>query len=93
MLDMPTPYCGSGSDSRVFAQDAHLTWERRRPILKAMQRVHIYPGKALCRFCGRQVATNSLSVHIAKEHPRAKDASMSPRLVSKHPAAKKRKPK
>jgi len=23
-----------------------------------MQRVHISPGKALCRFCGERVATN-----------------------------------
>jgi hypothetical protein len=46
-----------------------------------MQRVHISPGKALCRFCGEQVATNSLSTHIAKAHPRPGRGSMKPTLV------------
>ena len=27
-------------------------------MLLGMQRVHISPGKALCRFCGERVATN-----------------------------------
>jgi hypothetical protein len=72
---------------------SRLTCGRRRLILKPMQRIHIYPGKALCRFCGKQVATNSLSTHITKEHPPAKKGSMAPRLVSKRAAAKKHQPK
>jgi hypothetical protein len=55
-----------------------------------MQRVHISPGKALCRFCGQQVSTNRLSTHIAKEHPRPARIDMSPTLVRKRTAAKKR---
>jgi hypothetical protein len=47
-----------------------------------MQRVHIGTGKALCRFCGEQISTNQLSVHIAKEHPR-KRTDMAPTLVPK----------
>jgi hypothetical protein len=46
-----------------------------------MQRVHISPGKALCRFCGQQIATNSLSTHIAKVHPRPGRVDLSPTLV------------
>jgi hypothetical protein len=55
-----------------------------------MQRIHVSPGKALCRFCGEQVATNRLSTHIAKEHPRPGRTDMSPTLVRKRTAAKKR---
>jgi hypothetical protein len=54
-----------------------------------MQRVHLSPGKALCRFCGKQIPTNSLSTHIAKEHRRP-TRDMSPALVGKPSAAKKR---
>jgi hypothetical protein len=52
-----------------------------------VQRVHISPGKALCRFCGEQVSTNRLSTHIAKEHPRTKLTDMAPTLVRKKRAA------
>jgi hypothetical protein len=48
-----------------------------------MQRVYISAGKALCRFCGEEVSTNRLSVHIAKEHPRPGRMDMSPTLVPK----------
>jgi hypothetical protein len=54
-----------------------------------MQRVHISPGKALCRFCGQQTSTNRLSTHIAKEHPRPGPINMSP-IVRKRAGAKKR---
>jgi hypothetical protein len=53
-----------------------------------MQRVHLSPGKAQCRFCGEHIATNQLSLHIAKEHPR-KRTNMAPTLVPKKGAAKK----
>ena len=53
-----------------------------------MQRVHLSPGKALCRFCGEQVSTNSLSVHIARQHPRPAQGDMSPTLVLRKRAAK-----
>jgi hypothetical protein len=46
-----------------------------------MQRVHLSAGKALCRFCGEQVSTNQLSVHIARKHPRPTRSDMSPTLV------------
>jgi hypothetical protein len=52
-----------------------------------MQRVHISPGKALCRFCGEQISTNSLSTHIAKVHKRPVRKNMSPTL-RKAPARK-----
>jgi hypothetical protein len=55
-----------------------------------MQHLHISAGKALCRFCGEQVSTNRLSTHIAREHPRPARIDMSPTLVRKRPAAKKR---
>jgi hypothetical protein len=55
-----------------------------------MQRVHISPGKALCRFCGEQVQTNRLSAHIAKTHPRPGPIDMSPTLVRTRGTAKKR---
>jgi hypothetical protein len=58
-------------------------------MLVVMQRVHISPGKALCRFCGEQVSTNRLSTHIAKEHPRPGQIDMSPTLVRKRAAARK----
>jgi hypothetical protein len=53
-----------------------------------MQRVHLSVGKALCRFCGDHVATNQLSVHIAKAHPRPKPRDMSPTLVPRKAAKK-----
>jgi hypothetical protein len=55
-----------------------------------MQRVQFSAGKALCRFCGEEVSTNRLSIHIAKEHPRPERIDMSPTLVRKEPAARKR---
>jgi hypothetical protein len=58
-------------------------------MLVIMQRVHISPGKALCRFCGGQVPTNRLSTHIAKEHPRPGPVDMSPTLVRKRAGARK----
>lgn len=54
-----------------------------------MQRVHISPGKALCRFCGEQISTNRLSTHIAKLHPRPGRPDMSPMLVPKAALGKK----
>jgi hypothetical protein len=54
-----------------------------------MQRVHLSPGKALCRFCGKQIAMNSLSTHIAKAHPRPGPVDTSPSLVRKGNAAKR----
>jgi hypothetical protein len=54
-----------------------------------MQRIHISPGKALCRFCGQQIPTNRLSTHIAREHPRPGPIDMSPTL-RKRTGAKKR---
>jgi hypothetical protein len=54
-----------------------------------MQQVHLSAGKALCRFCGERVSTNSLSVHIAKEHPRPARRDMSPTLVRTKPALPK----
>jgi len=46
-----------------------------------MQRVHFSPGKALCRFCGDLISTNSLSTHIAKVHRRPSRTDLSPQLV------------
>jgi hypothetical protein len=57
-------------------------------MLVAMQSVQFSAGKAQCRFCGAQISTNRLSIHIAKEHPRAA-RDMSPVLVSKQAAARK----
>jgi hypothetical protein len=54
-----------------------------------MQRVHISPGKALCRFCGKQIPMHSLSTHIAKEHRRP-TRDMSPSLVPKKRTTPKR---
>jgi len=54
-----------------------------------MQRVHISPGKALCRFCGEQVPTNSLSTHIAKVHQRP-TRNMAPSLVTSRQPPKSR---
>jgi hypothetical protein len=51
-----------------------------------MQRVYLSAGKALCRYCGEQIATNSLSKHIAKEHQRP-GRDMSPTLVPRRIAA------
>jgi hypothetical protein len=45
-----------------------------------MQNIYISPGKALCRFCGEQISTNSLSAHIARKHPRPGPTDMSPTL-------------
>ena len=59
-------------------------------MLLPVQRVHISPGKALCRFCGEQVATNRLSTHIARKHPRPGRVNLSPTLVRKPAAAQKR---
>lgn len=47
-----------------------------------MQRVYISAGTALCRFCGEQVATNSLSTHIARIHRRP-TGKTTPTLVRK----------
>ncbi len=57
-------------------------------MLGAMQRVHISPGKALCRFCGEQISMYSLSTHIAKAHPRPGPRNMAPTLVRPDRAAK-----
>jgi hypothetical protein len=59
-------------------------------MLVLMQRIYISAGKALCRFCGDYVATNRLSTHIAKEHPRPEQIDMSPRLVRGRAAANER---
>jgi len=56
-----------------------------------MQRVHVSAGKALCRFCGKELPTNRLSTHIAKEHPRPRRLDMSPTLVRKRTPARKKK--
>lgn len=55
-----------------------------------MQRVHISPGKALCRFCGEQISMNRLSTHIAQKHPRPPRTDTTPTLVKKRRAAAKR---
>lgn len=55
-----------------------------------MQRVNISAGKALCRFCGEQVSTNRLSLHIAREHPRPARTERSPTLVRKATATPRR---
>jgi len=57
-----------------------------------MQRVHISPGKALCRYCGLQVGMNDLSSHIARQHPKPVRADMTPTLVRKLKTAKKPTP-
>lgn len=54
-----------------------------------MQRVYLSPGKAACRFCGEKIAVNRLSTHIAKEHPRPKQANMTPTLVRKRTITRK----
>ena len=56
-----------------------------------MQRVHISPGKALCRFCGEQVATNSLSTHIAQKHPRPPRTNLAPTLKKSSSSTKRPK--
>lgn len=53
-----------------------------------MQRHHISPGKALCRFCGEKFPMHSLSTHIASKHPRPKKVDTSPTLVRKPPPKK-----
>ncbi len=57
-----------------------------------MQRLHISPGKALCRFCGEQISMNRLSTHIAKAHPRPRRDDLSPTLVRKRAASTPRRP-
>jgi hypothetical protein len=54
-----------------------------------MQNVYMSPGRALCRFCGETISTNSLSAHIAKAHPRPARTNMAPTLVRKQLAAAK----
>ena len=54
-----------------------------------MQNIYISSGKALCRFCGEQISTNSLSAHIGRVHPRPGPTDMSPTL-RKRPSAPKR---
>ena len=58
-----------------------LTRERAPSMLVDMQRVHISPGKALCRFCGSNISMNRLSTHIAKEHSLPGQRDMAPTLV------------
>ncbi len=48
-----------------------------------MQRVLVSAGKAVCRYCGETVQTNSLSTHILKSHPRPGLTNLSPKLVRK----------
>jgi hypothetical protein len=48
----------------------------------------IADGKALCRYCGEQVAINRLSVHIATAHPRPAPTDMTPSLVPKRAVQK-----
>lgn len=48
-----------------------------------MQNVQISAGKALCRYCGESIPTNSLSRHILKAHPRPGLTDLSPTLVRK----------
>ena len=55
-----------------------------------MQRIHISPGKALCRSCGVQVSMNQLSTHIAREHPRPNRPDMTPTLIRKKKAPRPR---
>jgi len=55
-----------------------------------MQRIHISPGKALCRFCGVHVSMNQLSAHISKEHPRPSRGDMTPTLIRKKKAIRPR---
>jgi hypothetical protein len=57
-----------------------------------MQRHHISPGKALCRYCGEQIPMNRLATHIAKVHARP-TRDMGPSLVNKTSAAKPREKK
>ena len=62
-------------------------------MLWGMRHVHISPGKALCRFCGERVATNSLSTHIARALILVLAWSdMSPTLVRKRAVGEKRPP-
>jgi hypothetical protein len=55
-----------------------------------MQRTHLSDGEALCRYCGKHVAINRLSLHIARAHPRPAPTDMTPTLVPKPAVAKKR---
>ncbi len=59
-------------------------------MLAVMQRLHISPGKALCRFCGNQVSMNRLSTHIAKEHSLPGQREMTPTLVRRPKAPRRR---
>jgi hypothetical protein len=78
------------SNQRTSASRSRLTCGTEPLMLLVMQRVHISPGKALCRFCGQRVATNRLSTHIAREHPRPGRRDMTPALVPKHAPAGRR---
>lgn len=49
-----------------------------------MQNVQMSAGKAVCRYCGESVNTNSLSTHILKAHPRPGLTNLAPKLVRKH---------
>ena len=55
-----------------------------------MQRTRLSDGEALCRYCGKHVAINRLSLHIAKAHPRPGPTDMTPTLVPKPTVTKKR---
>jgi hypothetical protein len=57
--------CTKGSANRLWGFLPRTT--QRRPV----QRIHISPGRALCRLCGETVPTNSLSTHFAREPPRS----------------------
>ena len=48
-----------------------------------MQSVQMSVGKAVCRYCGEPIPTNSLSTHILKAHPRPGLTDLSPTLVRK----------
>ena len=71
----PNPARRSRDDRQQRSPE--LSWNLK------MQRVYISPGKTVCRFCGEQVSTNSVSIHIAKKHRRASKTDLSPTLVRK----------
>lgn len=51
-----------------------------------MQRVYASSSKAPCRYCGEQISINSMSLHIARQHPRPARVALVPKLIKK-PAA------
>ncbi len=54
-----------------------------------MNVLHLSAGMATCPYCNARVATNHLSDHITKVHPRPKQPPMQPRLKDpKRPSAK-----